>query len=248
MAASAAGRDVSARIHSSGASAPKRSARTRTCCADSSADTRRQRFPAAAKPPSTWSSRVDLPMPGSPPSNVTEPETSPPPSTRSSSVNPVGQAMALAGSMSASGVAIAPGSRAAKVAPPDALPPEEWASLASSTSVFHSPQPGHRPTQRADTEPQSLQRWTVLDRAMPAPYGGGATETADLLRNSQRTAMTRRPNAPTAATTAKAIGRVFQLREEVASVIRSPSFGRHTAPLPAAVGAFDDVTDPGSRA
>ena len=148
------------RMRRLGGTGPRRSARRRTWWADSSAETRRARCPAAARATSTCKSSVDLPIPGSPPSKVTEPGTRPPESTRSNSSTPVGTAAASATSTEARGTGMAPRSRS-----PTARSSEP--SRASSTRVFHSPHVGHRPTHRAEMEPQSRQRCRLAVLAIP---------------------------------------------------------------------------------
>ena len=95
--------------------------------------------PADATSAAACSSSVDFPMPGSPPSRTSEPGTRPPPSTRSSSLTPVETRSASEASMSAKSRAPAPVSAGREPGP---------ARLAavSSTSEFHSPQSGHRPS------------------------------------------------------------------------------------------------------
>ncbi len=61
------------------------------------------------------------------------------------------------------------------LAPPPARPPapraapEPVAGARSSTSVFHSWQPGHCPCQRTLECPHCEQTWTVVGRAMYQP-------------------------------------------------------------------------------
>ena len=151
---------VADRINNPGGTGPSRSARRRTWWADSSADTSSTRWPAADRAASTWSSSVDLPMPGSPPRRVTEPGTSPPDRTRSNSSTPVGTAAASDTSTEDSGTGMPDrsSSSTARTSGPRA---------ASSTRVFHSPQVGQRPAQRAVVEPQSMQRWRLAVFAIP---------------------------------------------------------------------------------
>ena len=100
-----------------------------------------------------------LPMPGSPPSSVTEPATSPPPSTRSSSGIDV--VTGLPCSVPTSPSRVGPG-RFDRTAT-SALP----VTSTSSTSVFQSPHPAHRPAHFGCEVPHSLQTWTTLARLMP---------------------------------------------------------------------------------
>ena len=109
---------------------------------------------------------VDLPIPGAPPSSTSEPGTSPPPSTRSSSPTPVDRRSTGAAPTSASGREVLarglpPRVRlaAAPARPARPLPAPELAGARSSTSVFHSPQPGHCPCHWADCNPHSEQTW-----------------------------------------------------------------------------------------
>ena len=99
-------------------------------------------------------------MPGSPPSRVTEPGTSPPESTRSNSSTPVGIAAASETSTDASGMVIDDRSSASTAR-------TRGVSCDSSTRVFHSPQVGQRPAQRAVVDPQSMQRCRFAVLAMP---------------------------------------------------------------------------------
>ena len=146
--ASTVSRSVSAITGMSSASARSRSARSRICAADSSADTYSVRRPAPCRLASTIVVSVDLPIPGEPPISTSEPGTMPPPSTLSSSPIPVRRrsCSAAATSRSATGFTVA--------RPPVREPPEPRPRVAaavfrtSSTSVFHSPQPGHCPAQR----------------------------------------------------------------------------------------------------
>src|SRR3954447_149136 len=117
-------------------------------------------------------------MPGEPPSRTSEPGTSPPPSTRSNSPTPVdsrgvgARATSRSGTGRTAAVAGAPPRPAPPPPPPPGPPPAAprarpaGATARSSTSVFHSPQPGHRPCQRGSAWPQLEQRKTVAGRAM----------------------------------------------------------------------------------
>jgi hypothetical protein len=110
---------------------------------------------------------VDLPMPGEPPSRVTEPGTNPPPSTRSSSPRPVCRRATETARTSAS----ATGRPAAGPPPARAEPLERprpgATARASSTSVFHSPHPGHCPIQCGASWAQDEQQKIDDERAMP---------------------------------------------------------------------------------
>ncbi len=124
------------------------------------------RRPAAATWPRTMLVSVDLPIPGEPPSRTSEPATRPPPSTRSSSPMPVSRRSmrsCLTSRNATTGAARAP--RWAPT-PPIALPREIRGGAASSTSVFHSPQPGHCPCQRASVCAHSEQTWIVVAAAI----------------------------------------------------------------------------------
>ena len=79
-----------------------------------------------------------------------EPGTMPPPVTRSSSTRPVGMRSKVS-------VGVSARLCSATALPLEAreVPRPGWGtSGVSSASVFHSPQPGHLPTQRGDTAPQ----------------------------------------------------------------------------------------------
>src|SRR3954470_2908388 len=164
--ASTASTEVSATTGTDSAPSPNRSARSRTWAADSSPETYRTLPPAAARFPSAIPVSVDLPMPGEPPSRTSEPGTSPPPSTRSNSPTPVDSrgVGARATSRSGTGRTAAVAGARPRPAAPRARP--AGATARSSTSVFHSPQPGHRPCQRGSAWPQLEQRKTVAGRAM----------------------------------------------------------------------------------
>jgi hypothetical protein len=126
---------------------PSRRARWATCAGDSSTAIKSTASPASASARSDISARVDLPTPGSPKSSVVEPAMNPPPSTRSSSPTPVEHTVAVDSPRSRSEVVA--GAHAARV----------LALVRSSSSVFHSPQPGQRPAQRGVVAPQSRQTW-----------------------------------------------------------------------------------------
>ena len=108
---------------------------------------------------------VDLPMPGEPPSSTSEPGTIPPPSTRSNSPMPV--CSRGTGRVSTADSGTRPPRRPPRRrAPRRDRAPDAPSAHASSTSVFHSPQPGQRPLQRGVWCPQDEQTWTVVGRAM----------------------------------------------------------------------------------
>src|SRR5439155_27273506 len=122
----------------------------RTCSADSTAVANNTSRPEAAAAIRTWRTSVDFPTPGSPESRLTEPATNPPPRTRSSSPTPVGRRPSTAGPTSDTGTAVGAEFGAARrtgVA----------RDSTSSIIVFHSPQPGQRPTQRGAVVPHSVQ-------------------------------------------------------------------------------------------
>jgi len=52
----------------------------------------------------------------------------------------------------------------ARAAGAAARPFPAGADRCSSTSVFHSPQPGHWPSQRGASAPQAEQTWTLVAR------------------------------------------------------------------------------------
>ena len=131
------------------------------------------RRPAATRLASAIVVSVDLPIPGAPPISTSEPGTIPPPSTLSSSPIPVlrRSCSAAATSPSATGATRrrrVPAPRAARGAAPPA------GRRTSSTSVFHSPQPGHCPAQRAVSWPQAEQTWTEVGRGTRPRLRAGA--------------------------------------------------------------------------
>ncbi len=65
-------------------------------------------------------------------------------------------------------------------------------SWASSTRVFHSPQVGQRPAQRAVVDPQSMQRWRFAVLAMPPIVGTGCDIRGDRWRRRPRRPPARR--------------------------------------------------------
>ena len=122
---------------------------------------------------------VDLPIPGEPPSSTSAPGTSPPPSTRSSSPMPVVQPrVPLRGDLREPRRACPPPPRGAR----RRAPPATALARVSSTSVFHSPQPGHWPIQRGVSAAQAEQMKTVVGRAMSVTVGPGADVLAPLVR------------------------------------------------------------------
>ena len=158
--ASTTSRSVSATTGTRSASSPSRSARSRTCTADSSPETYRTEWPAAASRPSAPAVIVDFPIPGEPPRSTSEPGTIPPPTTRSSSARPVTSRATGSASTCASGTGRAAGAEPRRAPPEPPEPPPVWTGR-SSTSVFHSPQPGQRPSQPAVSWPHSVHTWTV---------------------------------------------------------------------------------------
>ena len=95
--------------------------------------------------------KVDLPMPGSPPMSTIEPATSPPPSTLLSSSLGICMRVSVAVTIPDMGMGTL---SCPKSNVEDLLLP---VTARSSTIVFHSPQPGHRPTHFDDSLPQLLQ-------------------------------------------------------------------------------------------
>src|SRR5262249_19076023 len=55
---------------------------------------------------------------------------------------------------------------AARLRPPDRRPARSGPATGSSTSVFHSPQPGHCPAQRGVSCPHAEQTWIVVARGI----------------------------------------------------------------------------------
>src|SRR5262245_8193198 len=103
-------------------------------------------------------------MPGSPPISNADPGTMPPPVTRSSSARPVGmRAILSAACVSVSSPTTRPFDDRARPEPGGS------SKLASSISVFHSPQAPHLPAQRGDTAPQFWHtNWLLAGLAMPS--------------------------------------------------------------------------------
>src|SRR5204863_9222556 len=99
---------------------------------------------------------VHFPYPGHPPQRTTDPGTPPPPSTRSSSAIRVSRRSVFGAWTSLSGTGLG-----ASPAPPDAErarpPPARVDGPLASTSVFHSPPPGHRPVHASAECPHSWQ-------------------------------------------------------------------------------------------
>ncbi len=171
---------------------PRRAARTLTCVSDSSAEASSTSEPAAARDERTWKSRVDLPMPGGPKTSVTEPATTPPPSTRSSSPTPVGSGFAPSVDTAHSATGGARGTAPA--------PDRARALGGAEANVFHSPQLGHRPTQRSEVAAQAVQRKRTSERAravarlaMAARYGRGVTADPCQARRDASARCRRRP-------------------------------------------------------
>ena len=107
---------------------------------------------------SAASVKVDFPIPGDPPIRTSEPGTIPPPRTRSSSAMPVVIRATCWASTSRRGTGFA--ARPDRVAEPRA-----GATARSSTSEFHSPQPGQRPCHFGLSCPHEEQANTDADRA-----------------------------------------------------------------------------------
>ena len=165
--ASTACRSVSAMTGTASASPPpSRCARSRIWAADSSADTYSVRRPAAHRLASAIVVSVDFPMPGAPPISTREPGTIPPPSTLSSSPIPVLRRSCSTASTSASATGLTGAARSRASPPPPPAPPRGAVGRTCSTSVFHSPQPGQRPAQRAVSWPQAEQTWTEVGLGM----------------------------------------------------------------------------------
>src|SRR5690606_22698149 len=98
-------------------------------------------------------------MPGSPPSSTSDPGTMPPPSTRSNSLMPVVSRSASTTSTSAYSVARWPPGAGAALRALTAAP----APTGSSTSEFHAPQSGQRPSHFGDWKPQDWHEKRVRD-------------------------------------------------------------------------------------
>src|SRR5512141_3464355 len=131
---------------------PSREARNFTCASDAAPETYKTGFPCRARPRAAWRRMVDFPIPGSPPRSVDEAGTTPPPITRSNSAIPhdVRDEAVSATSVRRTG------RETGKSGMPARCRGEEEAT-ASSTSVFHSPHPGHFPTHLGEEVPHAVQ-------------------------------------------------------------------------------------------
>src|SRR3972149_5447751 len=143
---------------------PSREARSFTCASDSSPDTYRTAFPCRARPRAAWRRTVDFPIPGSPPRRVAEAATTPPPIARSNSAIPhdVRNAAVSATSVRRTG------REAGKSGMPERCRGEEEEET-SSTSVFHSPHPGHFPTHFGEEVPHAVHANSTFTFATPSP-------------------------------------------------------------------------------
>jgi hypothetical protein len=146
--ASTRSRSVSAITGIASAPARNRSARSRICAADSSAETYSVRRPASCRLASTIVVSVDFPMPGEPPIRTSDPGTIPPPRTLSSSPMPVANRTCSTASTSRSAIGLTATAPPDRALPPPARRPAPVDGRTCSTSVFHSPHPGQRPSQR----------------------------------------------------------------------------------------------------
>ena len=143
--------------------------------------------PAAAArpdPASAWRSTVDFPTPGSPPSSVTEPGTTPPPSTRSSSATPVGIG-------STPSIGTSPIGRAGSTTAPIAT--AAGGASTSSTIVFHSPQPSHRPAHLGARRRRTHRTGSAVLRRIVAVMWPTLRTASDTRRGPQRPGAGPRP-------------------------------------------------------
>ena len=150
---------VSASTYKSSVGKPRRSARSFVCLSDSSPEIYSTFLPLWAKWALTCSKIVDFPIPGSPPTKTSDPGTIPPPSTRSNS------RLFVCTRVSSCETTFAKRSGfncrdelCTNAAPRLAF----FSSTNSSTSVFHSLQPGQRPIHLADSYPHDWQTYFVL--------------------------------------------------------------------------------------
>jgi hypothetical protein len=102
----------------------------------------------------------------------------PPPRTKSNSASPVAQRGRSAPSTSRSRTGADTPAPATRTDEPPAAPLLLRGAVGSSTSVFHSWQPGHCPCHRAVSLPHSRQKYAVFVFAIPsvsaaAQYSGG---------------------------------------------------------------------------
>ena len=99
-------------------------------------------------------------MPGSPPMSTSDPGTTPPPSTRSNSSIPVVRRADTTVSMSSysRGPAVAASEYRAPALADAAPAPAVAGTARSSTSEFHAPHSGQRPSHFCDCAPHSWQR------------------------------------------------------------------------------------------
>src|SRR3954464_1834945 len=102
---------------------------------------------------------VDLPIPGAPPRRTSEPGTRPPPKTRSSSATPVSRRGTAGACTSRRGTARGGATLRRRW-------PAPAGSARASTSVFHSPQPAHRPDHARAEWPHDWQTYRAPERAM----------------------------------------------------------------------------------
>src|SRR3954451_11739378 len=137
---------------------------------------------------------VDLPMPGEPPSSTSDPGTRPPPRTRSSSPMPVCSRATASARTSRRATGRAAAVRPLPPAPPPPARPLAAAGARPSTSVFHAPQPGHWPCQRASAWPHSEQTWIVVGRGMGSV--NTRSQTRRLRPPRRRRPSARRPRRP----------------------------------------------------
>ena len=142
---------VSASTYMSPSDTPRRCARSLSCLRLSSPVTYSTRSLRPIRPQSC-SSSVDLPTPGAPPTSTTLPRTAPPPRTLSSSPTPVVKRISSSASRSESfsGACLALCAAAAALF-------SFFGRVGASVSVFHAPQAGHCPDQRAVSLPHSVQ-------------------------------------------------------------------------------------------
>jgi hypothetical protein len=151
---------------------PSRCARSFTCAADSSPHTYTT-GPVAQSCAAIWSKSVDFPAPGGPPIKVTLPGTMPPPSTASNSPIPLRMRAIFAPSIARNST----GDKAALRALATLLAARAGTAKGRSSNEFHASHCGQRPSQRADSKPQALQKKTERVFAIEPMFAAGWNAT-----------------------------------------------------------------------
>ena len=222
---------------------PSRCARSRIWAADSSADTYSVRRPAAHRLASAIVVSVDLPIPGAPPIRTSEPGHDPAAEHVVKLADPGAQPVVLVGADVAERDRR---HRAPRRPRRGRAAPAPAAGTVCSTSVFHSPQPGQRPAQRAVSWPQAEQTWIVDGAGIGASLRPALRPPA--VHGSRRRAATRR--RPTGSRRRLAVGRLGASASP-SSAPSSSSPEPPSAPTPTGVGfgagsMTDSLTSPSS--